>query len=171
VARVLPRATIRAATLADVPGVTSLVSALGYPAEGDRVAATLGRLLVEPACAVLVAEDGARGILGLVALSSRPVLRLQGVAGRIEELVVRPDARGRDLGNRLLQYAKGLAVERGWVRLEMDVPRPRTLDAGGFLLGHGFCIADAVTYRWGRLEASHPPLPVLGTPRRDPEFV
>ena len=105
------RVTIRAATVLDAPALTLLVRDLGYPAEPDLVAAALGPLLEEPGCAVLVAVDETRGILGLVALSSHPVLRLQGVAGRIEELVVRPDARAGGLGTKLLQYAKGLAVE------------------------------------------------------------
>ena len=55
-------------------------------------------------------------------MSARPSLTLQGAVGVIQELVVRPAQRRREIGESLLQYAKGLAVERGYVRLECTVP-------------------------------------------------
>ena len=90
----------------------------------------------------------------LLSLSSRPVLRLQGWVGTIEEFVVRPGLRQRGIGERMLQYAKGLAAERGWVRLETVVSRRRESHRRGFLLARGFVQADSVTYRWGPLEGS-----------------
>jgi hypothetical protein len=40
------------------------------------------------AAIVLVAEEAPRGVLGLLTLSSRPALRLQGWVGAVDELVV-----------------------------------------------------------------------------------
>src|SRR2546422_841272 len=156
---------IRSATPTDAPAVTTLLRDLGYPVERVHVAATLRRLLDDPGASVLVAADDERGIVGLLSLSCRPVLRLQGVAATIEELAVRSDARARGVGDRLLRYAKGLASERGWVRLEMTVTRRREVTRRDFFDSRGFSRGDCVTYRWVRLEARHPVLPALDRPR------
>ena len=156
---------IRPAAVADAPAVTVLLHNLGYPVEPDRVAAGLRQLLDDPGAFVVVAADDERGVVGLLSLSCRPVLRLQGVAATIEELAVRSDARARGVGDRLLRYAKGLASERGWVRLEMTVTRRREVTRRDFFDSRGFSRGDCVTYRWGRLEARHPVLPALDRPR------
>jgi GNAT superfamily N-acetyltransferase len=158
---------IRRAVPADVEAVTALLRELGYPVEAPGVEPTLRALVDDPRAFVLVAVDDALGVVGLVSLSARPVLRLGGAVGTIEELVVRRGARGRGVGTQLLQYAKGLAAERGWVRLEVSVTRLREVNRGEFFAGRGLSPVDSVTYRWGRLEGRHPLLPVIGgVPRR-----
>jgi N-acetylglutamate synthase-like GNAT family acetyltransferase len=157
---------IRSAVPSDTPAMTALLRDLGYPVEPGRVGAALGRLLDDPGAFVLVAVDEERGVVGLLSLSCRPVLRLQGVAATIEELAVKSDARTRGVGDRLVQYAKGLASERGWVRLEMTVTRRREVTRGDFFDSRGFSRGDCVTYRWGRLEAQNPAVPTLDRPRR-----
>jgi N-acetylglutamate synthase-like GNAT family acetyltransferase len=157
---------IRSATDADATAVAALLRDLGYPVEQIRVGATLRQLLADPGAFVIVAADDAQGIVGLLSLSCRPVLRLQGVAATIEELAVRSDSRARGVGDRLLQYAKGLASERGWIRLEMTLSRRREVNRGDFFDSRGFNRGDCVTYRWGRLEARHPVLPALDRPAR-----
>ena len=139
---------IRPAVPSDAPAVTALLRDLGYPVEQGRVAAALRRLLEDPGAFVVVAADDERGVVGLLSLSCRPILRLQGVAATIEELAVKSDARARGVGDRLLQYAKGLASERGWVRLEMTVTRRREVTRGDFFDSRGFNRGDCVTYRW-----------------------
>jgi GNAT superfamily N-acetyltransferase len=99
------------------------------------------------------------------------VLRLQGTIGTIEELVVREGRRGQGVGDRLVQYAKGLAAERGWVRLGAAVARARDAHRRGFFVAHGFGPVDSVAYRWSLLEGSHPVLPVLRSTRRRRELV
>jgi len=88
----------------------------------------------------------------MIALSSRPVLRLQGWLGTIEELVVKRRMRDRGIGDRMVQHAKGLATERGWMRLETSVARTRESSRRGFLLSRGFAADECVTYHWGMLE-------------------
>jgi GNAT superfamily N-acetyltransferase len=88
----------------------------------------------------------------MIALSSRPVLRLQGWLGTIEELVVRRGMRDRGIGDRMVQHAKALAAERGWTRLETAVSRTRESSRRGFLLSRGFAADECVTYRWDMLE-------------------
>jgi N-acetylglutamate synthase-like GNAT family acetyltransferase len=162
---------IRSARPSDAPGITTLLRELGYPVELDGVAATLRRIHQDGENVVAVAVDDAHGVLGLVSMSCRPLLRLQGVAGTIEELAVRRDARSRGIGDRLLRYAKGLASERGWVRLETTVARRREVTRSGFFESRGFGAADRLTYRWSRLESSHPELPTLERPTRRHELV
>jgi N-acetylglutamate synthase-like GNAT family acetyltransferase len=157
---------IRSAVAADAPAVTALLCELGYPVERDRVGAALRRLLDDPGAFVVVAVNDEQEVIGLLSLSCRLVLRLQGVAATIEELAVRSDARARGVGDRLLQYAKGLASERGWVRLEMTVTRRREVTRSNFFDSRGFGRGDCVTYRWGRLEAKNPALPALQRPAR-----
>jgi N-acetylglutamate synthase-like GNAT family acetyltransferase len=111
---------------------------------------------------VIVAElDGA--VCGLLAMSSRPSLALQGEVGVVQELVVRPAQRRREIGESLLQYAKGLAVERGFARLECAVPAIHQPAADRFLLERGFEIAKTTPYHWSVLEGKHPRLPAAVT--------
>ena len=162
---------IRAATPSDLPAIGAFVSNLGYSMKREVLLAMLGPMLEDPRHVVLLGEDGSRGVVALLTLSSRPVLRLQGWIGTIEEFVVRPGLRDRGIGDRMLQYAKGLAAERGWVRLETVVARRRESHRRGFLLERGFVQADSVTYRWGRLEGRHQAPPALLSERRSAEMV
>src|SRR4030095_855380 len=141
------RPMIRSAVAADAPAVTALLRDLGYPVERDRIGAAIRRLLDDPGAFVLVAVDDEHGVVGLLTLSCRPVLRLQGVVATIEELAVRSDARTRGVGDRLLQYAKGLASERGWVRLEITGARRREGTRGDFFDSRGFRLRGCVAVR------------------------
>jgi N-acetylglutamate synthase-like GNAT family acetyltransferase len=107
---------------------------------------------------VLVAETYGE-VCGLLVLSAHPSLTLQGGLGVVQELVVRPTQRRREIGESLLQYAKGLAVEHGFARLECSVPTTHQPTAEHFLLERGFEIVEATTYRWSVLEGKHPRLP------------
>jgi N-acetylglutamate synthase-like GNAT family acetyltransferase len=162
--------TIRPAMRTDVSAISDLILQLGYPVNGVALAAMLGSLLDDPRHAVVVAEEADHGMVAMLALSVRPVLRLQGWVGSIEELVVRQGLRDRGVGDRLIQYAKGLAAERGWARLEIAVARKRESNRRSFLFSRGFVTAESVTYRWGMLEKRHQAPPVLQAEGR-PELV
>jgi N-acetylglutamate synthase-like GNAT family acetyltransferase len=149
----------------DVADILTLVSHLGYPVREDALRHTLALLRETPGHSVIVAEaDGA--LCALLVMSCRPSLTLQGTVGVVEELVVRPAHRRREVGESLLQYAKGLAVERGLARLECAVPATHQPAADRFLLERGFEIAESTTYRWRVLEAKHPRLPAPTPVRR-----
>ena len=163
--------SIRAAAPSDLQMIAAFIADLGYPARHEVLLAMLGPMLEDRRHVVLVGEDEDHGVIAYLSLSSRPVLRLQGWVGSIEELVVRPRMRNRGIGDRMLQYAKGLAAERGWVRLEALVTRKRESNRRGFLLTRGFVQADTVTFRWGLLEGRHQAPPVLYPERRSPERV
>jgi N-acetylglutamate synthase-like GNAT family acetyltransferase len=167
----LATVTIRSATPDDLPAISDLIAQLGYPIRPDTLGEMLAAMLSDRRHAVLLVESAEQGIVAMVALSSRPALRLQGWIGTIEELVVKRGLRDRGIGSRLIQYAKGLAAERGWMRLETVVARKRESNRRGFLYSRGFVSAECVTYRWGRLEGWHQVPPSLYPVHRYPEMV
>ena len=160
------RLRLREAALDDLANVVALIGHLGYPVSEDAMRQTLTRLreASEQATIVVAELDGV--VCGLLVLGSRPSLVLQGTIGIVQELVVGPAHRRREIGEALLQYAKGIAVERGFARLECAVPPMHQPAADRFFLERGFEIADTTTYRWSVLEGKHPRLPVAAGARR-----
>src|SRR2546427_1159868 len=139
---------VRPAAPGDLPHLVDLLVQLGYPVRREALTGVLDALLGDARYAVLVAEHPGDGVVAMIALSSRPVLRLQGWLGTIEELVVKRGMRDRGIGDRMVQHAKGLATERGWMRLETSVARTRESSRRGFLLSRGFAADECVTYHW-----------------------
>jgi N-acetylglutamate synthase-like GNAT family acetyltransferase len=154
------RLTIRAATVGDVPTLAQLLGVLGYPSQEAAVRASLEAMFQDRRHAVAVAELAGEAV-GLLALTVRPSLNLGGWVGVLESLVVRSDRRGRGVGEALLQFAKGLAVERGVVRLEAPVTDMHTAAAEPFLLALGFEPGGTRAFRWSVLEAKHPRVPTV----------
>jgi len=162
---------IRPVTPNDLQIIGDFITDLGYTARREALLAMLGPMLEDRRNIVLKGEDEDHGVVVFMSLSSRPVLRLQGWVGTIEELVVRPGLRERGIVDRMLQYAKGLAAERGWARLESVVTRRREVHRRGFLLARGFIQADSATYRWGLLEGRHQAPPTIHHETRPRELV
>ena len=159
------RLKFREAVADDAAAVMTLITHLGYPVREESLRRTLELLRQTPGHIAVVAElDGT--VCALLVMSSRPSLTLQGLVGVVQELVVRPAERRREIGESLLQYAKGLAVERGLTRLECPVPATHQPAADRFLLERGFEIAETTTYRWSVLEGKHPRLPMAAAARR-----
>jgi GNAT superfamily N-acetyltransferase len=120
------RASIRPATVADVPLILSLIGELALyeklehvvsaTEEGIQKALFGDRPGVEAVIATL--DDDPVGFALFFANFStflgKPGLYL-------EDLFVRPAARGSGLGRMMLEYLARLAVERGWGRMEWAV--------------------------------------------------
>ena len=156
------RLRLREAVPDDLAAIVALVEHLGYPVHEAALRRAFELVRTTPEHTVIVAElDGA--VCGLLAMSSRPSLALQGEVGVVQELVVRPAQRHHEIGESLLQYAKGLAVERGFARLECGVPTMHQRAADRFLLERGFEIAETTTYHWSVLEGKNPRLPAAVT--------
>jgi GNAT superfamily N-acetyltransferase len=114
---------IRPATPADLPLIAELIRALAeYEKLGHEVRfdeATLGQNLFgpRPYAEVLIGEVDGKA-LGL-ALFFHNFSTFEGRPGiYLEDLFVRPEARGKGLGKALLAELARLAVERGCARLE-----------------------------------------------------
>jgi GNAT superfamily N-acetyltransferase len=114
---------IRQATAQDVPVILALIHELAvYEKEPDAVLTTPADLHdalfgADPVAWCHVAElDGA--VVGM-ALWYRTFSTWQGKPGLwLEDLYVRPEARGTGLGKALLVELARIAVDRGWTRFE-----------------------------------------------------
>jgi GNAT superfamily N-acetyltransferase len=117
---------IEPATAADVPLVLTFIRELAeYEGLSHEVVATeeglRSHLFGERSVAeVLIAYDGDRPVgFALYFPSYSTFLGKPGLY--LEDLLVRPDARGRGVGRLLLERLARIAVERGWGRLEWRV--------------------------------------------------
>ena len=118
--------TIRPATPADIPAILQLIVDLAvYEREPDAVKATVAGLTATlfgptPSAEAIVAEL-AGAVVG-VALFFTNFSTWSGRNGvYLEDLYVRPEARGTGLGKALLQRLAALAVARGCARVEWSV--------------------------------------------------
>ncbi|HEY5833228.1 GNAT family N-acetyltransferase [Streptomyces sp.] len=119
---------IRAAMPADIPVIHSLVRELAaYERALDEARATVEQLReslfgADPAAYALIAEQEPDGGAVGFALWFRNFSTWTGTAGLyLEDLYVRPDARGAGHGTALLAALAAICVERGWSRFEWSV--------------------------------------------------
>ena len=118
--------TIRTATREDVPLILELIHELAdYEKLAHEVVATEASLVAtlfgpKPAAEIMIAElDGAPVGFALYFHNYSTFLGRPGIY--LEDLFVRPDARGRGVGRALLARLARIAVERGCGRLEWAV--------------------------------------------------
>ncbi|MCB1008171.1 MAG: GNAT family N-acetyltransferase [Acidobacteria bacterium] len=121
-----PRTTLRAATERDVPTILDLIRGLAeYEKLSHEVVAdeaTLERSLFgerRVAEVVIADHEGEPAGFALFFHNFSTFLGLPGIY--LEDLFVRPELRGRGIGETLLAYLGKLAVERGCGRLEWSV--------------------------------------------------
>jgi GNAT superfamily N-acetyltransferase len=127
---------IRAATPADVPTILELIHGLAaYEREPDAVEATGPMISTALFGATAVASCHVAELDGQVvgfALWYVTFSTWKGKPGLwLEDLFVRPEARGRGLGKALLQRLASVCVERGFARFEWWV-LDWNVDAQGF---------------------------------------
>ena len=121
-----PRAHVRLATREDIPVIVSLIRELAVYEHLEHLAtATPERLEAElfgdrPSCECLIGEqDGKSAGFALFFHNFSTFLCRKGLY--LEDLFVRPAARGTGLGKLLLQRLAQIAVERGCGRFEWSV--------------------------------------------------
>ena len=119
---------IRTAVPADVPTIRELIAELAlYEREPEAAKATeeqLHRALFgeQPAVYALMAEDDATGAVVGFAVYFLNFSTWTGVHGiYLEDLFVRPEARGGGHGTALLRELARIACERGYARVEWSV--------------------------------------------------
>jgi GNAT superfamily N-acetyltransferase len=122
----MTRIEIRPATRNDVPLILAFIRELAeyeklsheVVATEDQICATL--FGARPVSEVLLASlDGTPVGFALFFPNYSTFLGRPGLY--LEDLFVRPEARGFGVGRELLEHLAGLAVERGWGRLEWRV--------------------------------------------------
>lgn len=93
--------------------------------EGASVAspeAQVALLARHPAAEVLLAEDAAGEPLGFAILFDLPEVVFARSCGNLDDLFVRPDARGRGIARALIAAAVAEGRARGWSHLRWIVP-------------------------------------------------
>ncbi len=87
-------------------------------------------LAAHPAAELLLAEDAA-GPVGFAVIFDLPEVVFARRCGMLDDLFVRPEARGRGIARALIAKAAGLGRVRGWSHLRWIVPEA---DAGAIAL-------------------------------------
>jgi len=138
--------TVRRARPGDAASVLALVQSLGYAPDERSYDETFAQVVRHPEAAVFVATSGLR-IVGYLALSHRPQIRLGGRAATLDEMAVVPASRGEGIGSALLEAAREYARSIGCLRLELHTRRARESYQRGFYAGHGFVEVDSALLR------------------------
>ena len=103
---------IRRARESDAEAVTALLAQLDYPFAAEAVRPALAEVLADPAHVALVAEEDGE-VVGYVNANFRPQLHHLAPVGTIDELVVDEAARGRGIGQRLVEAVLEEGRRRG----------------------------------------------------------
>lgn len=139
---------IRLSTESDVQGAYKLMGELGYPdLSRVRFGENFQSVLEHPAMTLIVAEGDDGEVIGLASISRRPQLRLIADLITIDELVVTRSARGRGVGQALLEHVKTIAGKVGSCRLELETSRTRESYRRAFYVKNGFTEADSAVMR------------------------
>lgn len=149
---------VRRARPGDAAQVLALVEQLGYSPEKRSYDETFATVVRHPEAAVFIAAEGPR-VIGYLALSQRPQIRLGGRAAVIDELVVEETRRGEGIGSALLTTAISYARGLGCCRVELSTRRTRESYQRGFYLAHGFREVDSSVLRLDALPAPPPRKP------------
>jgi N-acetylglutamate synthase-like GNAT family acetyltransferase len=137
---------IRRARPGDASAVRALVRQLGYDTDDRAYDETFAQVARHPEAAVFIAQIGAR-VIGYLALSQRPQIRLAARLASIDELVVDEQERGSGVGQVLLDAAIAHARSLGCVRVDVLTSRARPSYARGFYKLRGLSEIDSAVFR------------------------
>jgi len=139
--------TVRRARPGDAHALRRLLRELGYDPGDTRTAdETIAQVVRHPEAAVFVAVDGLE-VLGYIALSHRPQMRLGGRLATIDELAVAESHRAQGIGSTLLAAAVAHARSLYCVRVEVLQRRTRESFERSFYQQHGFEEAPSAVLR------------------------
>ncbi len=141
---------IRPARRGDAEAIKSLLGELGYPKGGD--AATVNWLISHPEMELFVAGDALDKAIGVISLSHRPQLRVQGRIATIDELVVTAAWRRRGVGRALVKRAIERAKVLSCKRIELVTHRRRDEVPRAFYEACGLVEANVAVFRLAEIE-------------------
>lgn len=139
--------SVRRARPGDAMHVLALVEQLGYRPDIRGFDETFAQVVRHPEAAVFVATEGLR-LLGYLAMSHRPQIRLGGRAAYLDELVIDERHRGAGVGTALLREAVEYARGLGCTRVDLQTGRGRESYQRGFYLSQGFTEIDSALFRF-----------------------
>lgn len=137
---------IRPARRGDADALRSLLRELGYPNAADNQ--TVNWAVSHPEVEIIVAADGADKPVGMLSLSHRPQLRMNGRIATIDELMVTEPWRRRGVGRALMQKAVERARTLAVKRLEFTFHAEHGEPARAFLERCGFREAKSTVFRY-----------------------
>ena len=137
---------VRRARPGDALAVRRLLKELGYATESRATDETVSHVLKHPEAAVFVAAAGV-DVVGYVAMSVRPQMRLAGLSASIDELVVAPSRRSGGVGTQLLDAAIAHAKNLQCRRIEVLQSRARESYLRGFYAKRSFVEVDSAVLR------------------------
>jgi len=141
------RLLIRPAHRDDMESVSQLLEYLGYCVFPSDLESILSDMHNNAALNVFLAVDMDGNPIALISLHHFPALRLKGCQVTIEELVVHPQFRGREIGGSLLNFAREFAKRKGTVRLEVTTSCKRESFKRRFYTNNGFKDAESAVFR------------------------
>ena len=113
--------TVRPARSQDRQVCLDLIQTLnGNPATAAW-GATFDALITQERGSVLVADDIVDGVLGIATVSYNLAIRFGGEYAQLEELFVDPRARGKNVGELLVQAVVAAARERGCTEIGIHI--------------------------------------------------
>lgn len=107
---------IRPLVLDDVPTVVPLLSQLGYPTDVASLTSRIRMLEDDPHVEIWVAADESREVLGLLSAHLGHHIELDGPVARLTALVTGEKARGRGIGQLLIDQFEDWARSCGSVK-------------------------------------------------------
>ena len=116
---------IRNATETDAPVIYDFLCALEeLPIDLTAFNSIFRQNLANPNIYYLVAEQ-ASTVLGFISCHVQYLLHHSGKVGEIQELFVRSDARNQQIGKRLVDSLSELALQEGFINLEVTTNQKR----------------------------------------------
>lgn len=137
---------IRRARPGDSAAVRALVKQLGYETDDRAYDETFAQVARHPEAAVFVAQVGTR-VVGYLALSCRPQIRLASRLACIDELAVDESVRGKGVGSQLVAAAVDHARGLGCARVDVLTSRTRASYERGFYKARGLDEIDSAVFR------------------------
>ena len=126
---------IREARPTDVAAIASLLTELGYATTTEAMIERLDRLASVDSATLVFEESGA--VTGLIGLMRHPYYELDGFGTEVAVLIVTAEARGRGIGQALMDAAEAWAAEHESVLIWLASARTRE-DAHRFYLKAGY---------------------------------
>jgi GNAT superfamily N-acetyltransferase len=137
---------IRRARPGDAAPVRALVKQLGYSPDDRSYDETFAQVARHPEAAVFIAQIGTR-VVGYLAMSHRPQVRLGARVAFVDELAVADAERGRGIGGALLNTAIAHARSLSCSRLEINSSRVRESYLRHFYAERGLDEVDTAVFR------------------------
>jgi N-acetylglutamate synthase-like GNAT family acetyltransferase len=141
---------VRDARRGDGDGIAALLKDLGYP--GAAEFSTVNWVVSHPEIEIFVATDGRDRPVGLLSMSHRPQLRMNGRLATVDELVVAESWRRRGVGRALLKHAVEKAKTLTCKRIELVTHRGRGDYVRQFYAACGFSEVDSMVLRFAELD-------------------